>query len=155
MKSAVSEVLHPAVVKSVFKGTIALSVFSLFLQINSQTLIDYFGFVLLFYVFLGGYVFWKRSNAYVLGKECIEIKPAFRAPREINYSYIDSLSISQGLLAKRFNCGTVYLNLAHKGGKLKVLGGGSAEALRDVTAPKKLLEEIENMIGPSQDTNLQ
>jgi len=151
-----SEILHPAVLKTIFKGTIALAVFSLFLQVNAQTLVDFLSFVALYYVFLGAYVFQKRSSTYILGHDSIDMKSLFRAPRSVSYSDIESLAISQGILAKRFNCGTVYLNLIHKGGKIKVLGGGgSAEAIRDVTNPKRLLEELEGKIGASQNTNLQ
>ncbi len=149
------EVLHPVILKSIFKGTIALAVFSLFLQINAQTLLDYLSFVALFYVLLGAYVFQKRSTAYTLGQEVIEMKSLFRAPRYVSYADIENLSISQGILAKRFNCGTVYLNLTHKGGKVKILGGGSAEAIRDVGNPKAMLEEIEIKTGASQNPNLE
>jgi hypothetical protein len=148
-----SEVLHPAVLKTIFKGTIALAVFSLFLQVNAQTLVDFISFVALYYVFLGAYVFQKKSNTYILGQNGLEMRSLFRAPRSVSYSDIESLAISQGILAKRFNCGTVYLNLTHKGGKIKVLGGGSAEAIRDVPNPKSLSEEIEGKIGASQNTN--
>jgi membrane protein YdbS with pleckstrin-like domain len=151
----VPEVLHPVVLKSIFKGTIALAVFSLFLEINAQTLLDYLSFVALFYVLLGAYAYQKRSTTYILGQDAIEMRSLLRAPRHVSYSDIESLSISQGILAKRFNCGTVYLNLAHKGGKIKILGGGSAEAIRDVRNPKVLLVEIEIKTGASQNTNLE
>jgi hypothetical protein len=151
----VPEVLHPVILKSIFKGTIALAVFSLFLQINAQTLLDYLSFVALFYVLLGAYVLQKRSSTYFLGQEGIEMKSLLRAPRNVSYSDIESLSISQGILAKRFNCGTVYLNLTHKGGKIKVLGGGSAEAIRDIQNPKALLQEIEIKTGASQNKNFE
>jgi Bacterial PH domain len=145
----VPSVLHPVIAKSILKGSIALAVFSLFLQIDTRTLIDYISFVALFYVLLGAYVYQKRASTYVLGQMGIEMKSLFRAPRDVKYADIDSLSLSQGLLAKRFRCGTVYLNLKHGAGKIKVLGGGSAEAIRDVPNPENLVAEIEEKIGPS------
>jgi len=145
----VLSVLHPVIVKSILKGSIALVVFSLFLQTDPETLIDYISFVVLFYLLLGAYVYQKRSSTYVLGQAGIESKSLFRAPRDVKYADIDSLSLSQGILAKRFHCGTIYLNLKHGAGKIKILGGGSAEAIRDVPNPEKVIAEIEEKIGPS------
>jgi hypothetical protein len=142
-----SEITHSSIFKTFFKGTIALAIFSIFLQVNSGTVIDFLSFVGIYYLFLGFYMFQKRSNSYILGRDGVEFQSFLRAPRLVKYPDIDSIAVSQGFLAKRFDCGTVYLNLRHHGGRIKILGGGSAEAIRDVKSPALVRNEIENKIG--------
>ena len=124
-----------------------MAIFSLFLQISSKTLPAFIVFVLLFYAFLGAYMLLKYSNIYTLDRNGIEMRAFLRAARNVNYSEIESLSVSQGFLAKRFGCGTVYLNLRHKGGRIRILGGGSAEAMRDVKSPKSCEQLIESKLS--------
>jgi len=147
-----SEIRHSSVLKTFIKGTVALVVFSFFLQINAGTVLDFVSFVGLYYLFLGMYMFQKRSNTYSLREDVVEMKSFLRAPRFVKYSDIETIAVSQGFLAKRFNCGTVYMNLKHHRGRIKILGGGSAEAMRDVKSPTALRDEIENKIGAQQSS---
>ena len=141
------EVAKPVVSKTLVKGTIVLAVFSLFLQINARNLPNFLYFVVLYYLFLASYMFQKHANTYTLTQEKIEMKSLFRAPRAVDYADVESVSISQGFFAKRFNCGTLFLNLRHTGGRVRIMGGGSAEALKDVSDPIRLQGEIEKRIS--------
>jgi membrane protein YdbS with pleckstrin-like domain len=148
-------VLHPLVIKSLIKGTIAIAIFSVFLNVNSGNFASFLFFLFISYLFVGVYMYWKRGSRYTLDASQIEVKSFLRAPRIIKYADIDHVSISQGMLAKRFNCGTLYLNLRHSGGHVKIFGGGSAEALRDVRDPDILLASVNRKLLPRNEEDLE
>jgi hypothetical protein len=64
------------------------------------------------------------------------------------YADVADVTVSQGFLARRFGCGTVFLNLKHLRGHVKTIGG-SAEALRDVPDPYRISSDIQGRIGRS------
>jgi membrane protein YdbS with pleckstrin-like domain len=135
-------VLRPVIVKSLLKGTIAVSVFSLFLEITPATLSRYAEFLVLYYAFLAFYVVLKHSHVYTIGGDGITMKRTLRATKHLPYSEIGGVSVAQGILARRFRCGTVFLDLKGGGGSVRSVGGGSAEALRDVKEPGRVADEI-------------
>jgi hypothetical protein len=89
----------------------------------------------------------KRSNRYIVSEEGITIKTLFRAPRVISYSDIADLSLSQGTLAKRFNCGSVFILLkGHP--ELLLMNRNSVTVLRDVENPRRVFDTIASRLGP-------
>ena len=142
-------VIHPAVTKTFFKGLIAIGVFSLFLEVNPANLLNYFIFLAISISLVLCYMGAKWSARYVLGAGGVTICALLRAEKNIAYSEIEGLTISQGILAKRFNCGSVYLQLsARRKGSYISLTGTTAETLRDVKNPHAVYERIVSSMNP-------
>lgn len=138
--------LRPAVTKSLVKGTIAIALFSIFLQVTPSNLMKYFLFLSLYYAFVGCYMYTKHATAYTIDDEGITVKGLLHRTRLVPYSDITDLSIAQGFLARRFRCGTVYVETKGKG-SVRTLGGASAEALRDVRDPAAVIDEISSRLS--------
>src|SRR5262249_10338734 len=146
--------LRPAVTKTFIKGFIAIAFFSLFLQVNPSKLVNYAIFLAISFILVLFYALVKKANKYVLSERAITLRPFLRAERSIDYSEIADLSTSQGFLAKRLDCGTVYIGLKNKPASYMAVGqqqttGGMAEALRDVRHPAKVYEIIASRIPTS------
>jgi uncharacterized membrane protein YdbT with pleckstrin-like domain len=140
-------VLRPTVRKTLVKGLIAIALFSILLQIRASNLANYMIFVLISFTLAAAYAAMKRSNRYIVSEEGITIKTLFRAPRVISYSDIADLSLSQGTLAKRFNCGSVFILL--KGHPdLILMNRNSVTVLRDVENPSRVFDTIASRLGP-------
>jgi hypothetical protein len=148
-------VLRGNVKKSLLKATIAIAVFSLFLEISPNNLIDYFTFLAIFYALAGAYIVFKHGTKYVLDDAGITISPLMRAQRLVEYHDIAELSYSQGMLARRFHCGTVFMLLKSGKGRVRVMGGGSGEAMKDVHEPQFIIEEISSRLSPFHDVRSQ
>lgn len=145
--------LRPQVKKSLLKGTLAVAVFSAFLQIGTAKILDYLIFLAIFYALLAVYMFSKHSTVYLIDDSGIRTKSILRAPRYLHFDSISDVSVAQGYFAKRFDCGTVFIELRGKGGSVVMFGGGSAEALRDVSEPAKVMEEIVARVSPFSAQN--
>ncbi len=55
------------------------------------------------------YMVAKWSARYQIGTSGVTITPLLRAEKIIPYSEIESLAVGQGFLAKRFHCGSIYI----------------------------------------------
>lgn len=144
------QVIRPTVAKTFVKGLIAIGLFSVFLQVNSSNLLNYFIFVLISIVLVLGYMGTKWSAKYSIGTTALSVAPLFRAEKIIPYSEIEGLSVSQGILAKRFRCGSIYVQLARKRkGSYVSFAGGMAETLRDVKNPTEVYERIVSAMNPN------
>jgi Bacterial PH domain len=143
-----AEVLRPNVIKSFIKGTLAILVLSFFLNINSSTFVNYLIFLGIAYTLIVGYMLFKWSNVYTIGEESIEAKRRFRSSVSVPYTNIGGLGYAQGMLAKRFKCGTVYLELKQGKGSHRSLGGVGVFPLRDVRNPVELMKDISDRLGP-------
>ncbi len=141
-------VMHPTVRKTFVKGILAVALFSLFLNVSISNLLNYGLFVLISVGVILFYMVEKRSSRYEIGEDGLVIVSPLRARKFINYSEIVDMSLSQGPLAKRFNCGTVFIFLKGRRGGYMSLGGGAAEALRDVTDPKRVYDNIASRLVP-------
>ena len=139
--------LRPSVAKTFIKGVIGIAVFSVFLNISSN-FVNYLIFLCLTLGLLMAVVFMKHSSTFVLGEETIVIKRFMHEANTITYSDIVDMSVAQGVLAKRFRCGSVYMILKHARGSVKVMGGGTAERLDDVPNPDYIQEFISSKLGP-------
>ena len=143
-------VLRPTVTKSFVKGLIAIGIFSVFLEVNPSNILNYLLFVLISVVLVFCYMGAKWSVRYVISPDGISISPLLRAEKVIPYSEIEGLSIGQGFLAKRFRCGSIYLQLGQRRkGSYISLAGGTAETLRDVKSPAEVYERIASAMNPN------
>jgi len=140
--------LKPNVWKTLLKGTIGLAVFSLFLEVNPSNFGNYLIFLGISYALLLGYMIYKRSSVYTIDSDGIHVKGLFSKVIEVPYENVQGLTYAQGVLAKRFGCGTVYIELKKGRGTHRAMGGGPVLALRDVTKPVDVLNEISDLVGP-------
>jgi len=144
------QVIRPTIAKTFVKGLIAIGVFSLFLQVNSSNLVNYFIFVLISIALVFCYMGAKWSAKYTIGETALSIAPLFRAQKIIPYMEIEGLTVSQGILAKRFHCGSIYVQLVGKRkGSYVSFTGGMAETLRDVKNPAEIYERIASAMNPN------
>jgi uncharacterized membrane protein YdbT with pleckstrin-like domain len=140
-------VLRPAVLKTFVKGLIAIAVFSIFLQINASTIVNYFIFLALTIGLVAALCAIKRRSVFVLNDDGISVKRFTKAPNVVRYTNILEMSVSQGMLARRFKCGTVFFILKEGRGSVKVMGGGTAERLEDIPDPQNVYEWISSHLG--------
>jgi len=140
--------LRPAVKKTFIKGMIAIGVFSLFLEISPSTLGNYFIYLALSICLLAAYATTKHGAVFELGEEHLVVRRLLRKPRQILYSDVADIVISQGMLAKRFNCGSVYIVLKRGRGNVRLMSGGTAERLEDVPDPGGVFEAISSRLSP-------
>jgi uncharacterized membrane protein YdbT with pleckstrin-like domain len=140
--------LKPNVTKTFAKGTIGLAVFSLFLEVNPSNFANYLIFLGIAYATLFAYMLFKRSAVYGVDNNGVSVKRPFGKDIDVPYENVQGLSYAQGVLAKRFGCGTVYIELKKGKGTHRALGGGEVLALRDVPRPVEVYNEISNMVGP-------
>jgi len=141
-------VLRPNITKSLLKGTLALAALSLFLTINASTIVNYTIFLALSYALIAAYMVSKGSTAYTLADDGVRIRRLWRKEVFIDYKDIQGLGVSEGMLARRFKCGTVYLELKKGRGTHRSLAGVSVYPLRDVHDPQAVSEELSEKTGP-------
>ena len=140
--------LRPTVAKTFLKGVIAIAAFSIFLQLSWANAVHYLIFLGIYLVFLLALILLKKGNRFELGDESIDVKRVFRAPNTIMYQDIVDISVAQGVLARRFKCGTVFLVLKGGRGSVRMLGGGIAEQLEDVPDPERVRDFITSKLSP-------
>lgn len=75
-----------------------------------------------------------------------------KKPKYIWYHDITGVVISQGTLAKRFDCGSVYLLLRRGRGNVRLMAGGTAERLEDVPDPDSVFEVVSSRLSPFAQT---
>ena len=137
-------VIRPTVAKTFVKGLIAIGVFSLFLEVNLSNLRNYLIFVAISLVLVLFYMGAKWSSRYVIGPTSLSILQFLRAEKIIPYTEIEAISVSQGILAKRFHCVSLYIQLSErKKGSYISLSGQMAETLRDIKNPEEVYEKIQ------------
>ena len=125
----------------------AIAVFSLFLEIQSHPL-SYLLFLAATYFFIGLYMLSKESTIYKMDESGITIKSPLRAVVQVPYENVRELSIAQGILARRFGCGTLYVELKKGKGSHTSSTGRGVYALKDIPHPQDISREIADRIGP-------
>jgi uncharacterized membrane protein YdbT with pleckstrin-like domain len=142
--------LRSNVVKSLLKGTILVAVLTPFLQINPSTYVKYAIFLAICYALIGIYMLFKGTTVYALGERGIAIRRPMRKEDFVPYENIEELSISQGILARRFGCGSVYVALKRGKGKGTHTSstGQGVFVLKDVRDPSDVYAEISRMTSP-------
>jgi uncharacterized membrane protein YdbT with pleckstrin-like domain len=139
--------LRPVVTKTFLKGAIGIGVFSIFLNIN-QNFVNYLIFLALMFGVLSVIVYAKRASKFSLSDDRITIKKFLHRETFVLYTDIIDVTVSQGILAKRFDCGTVFMILKQGAGSVKIMGGGVAERLDDVQNPNYIRDLISNRMSP-------
>ena len=141
-------VLKSNTTKSLVKGTIGLAIFSLFLEVSPSNFVNYLVFLGISYAILLVYTLFKGSAVYRVDDSGISVERPFRPRIHVTYESVQGLSYAQGMLAKRFGCGTVYIELKRGKGTHRTMEGGAVLGLRDVPRPGELYERISNLVGP-------
>ena len=100
--------MRKTTLKTLVKATIILAVFSLFLEINEKKIIDYLIFVLLWYLLLSFYIYWKRLYKYEITDDRLIVKNPLRTFSS-PYSEIVHCFYNQGFLQKKFGLYNVYV----------------------------------------------
>lgn len=146
-----NQTLRPVFKKTLVKGIIAVGLFSLLLDINASNILNYLIFLAASLCAVAGYAAYKHATVYTIDDGGVTLKsPLRQKTRRIEFSDIADITLSQGFLAKRFGCGSVFLVLKKGRGSYAIVGGGYAEALRDVPNPQAVYELISNMLGPNR-----
>jgi membrane protein YdbS with pleckstrin-like domain len=140
-------VLRPKVGKTLIKGAVAIGIFSLFLNIVSNYL-HYFMFLVSAFGLVGLYMLVKHASRFEIGEDDIRIKRILGKSNVISYDRIVDMSVSQGFLAKKFDCGSLYLILKGGSGGVNLMGGGKAERLEDIREPNKVYDLISSRLSP-------
>lgn len=133
--------------KTFVKGLIAIAIFSVFLQITPAHLWNYLIFLAITISAAGAISLIKKRSVFTLDANGIKVKRFLKRPSMVAYENILDISVSQGLLARRFHCGTVYFILKSGEGSVKVMGGGIAERLEDVPDPDRVYERVSSRLG--------
>lgn len=139
---------RPVVLKTFLKGLLLIAVFSLFLEINPSTYVNYLIFLALTIGSVAALSLVKRQTKFLVDDEGVQVKRLFQRKNTIMYRDILDLSVSQGMLARRFRCGTVYIILKAGRGSVKLLGGGIAERLEDIPDPNKVCDILSSRLSP-------
>jgi len=139
---------RPVVLKTFLKGAIAVAVLSVFLEINPKTYVNYLIFLAITLGMAAALSMVKRQTRFRIDDEGIHVKRMFQKPSLVKYDNIYDVSLSQGMLARRFNCGTVFLILKAGRGSVRLMGGGTAEKLEDVRNPDGVLDLVSSKLGP-------
>lgn len=139
--------LRPQVGKTFIKGAILIAAFSVFLNINASTILNYFIFLALAMCVLSSVAWAKRASVFELAEEGVVVRRFPFKQKSIPYPDIVDLSISQGVLAKRFRCGSVFLVLKSGRGNTRIMGGGTAEKLEDVRDPDAVRKFVADRIS--------
>ncbi|MCI2414145.1 MAG: PH domain-containing protein [Candidatus Aramenus sp.] len=125
---------RPTGVRLLVEGTIALVVFSLFLEIKA--LLNYVIFVLVWYALLGLIILWQTSRLYCFDGGELEIR-SFISTKRVRLENLREAFISQGPIAKRLGVGSVYI----------IIETGKVIAIMDVKDPEKVLEKVNSGTG--------
>jgi uncharacterized membrane protein YdbT with pleckstrin-like domain len=139
--------LRSNVTKSLIKGTIAIGVLSVFLEINPSTYGKYLIFVAIYYSLLAAYMFFKESTVYTIDESGIRIRRPFRKEIGVTFENVGNMSYAQGMLARRFRCGTVYVELKKGKGTHTATTGQGLYVLKDVPNPIDVYQELLDRVG--------
>lgn len=140
--------LKSNVTKSLLKGTIGLACISPFLEINASTFGKYLIFVTVWYALVAAYMVNKGSATFSVQDEGITITRPFRKEFTVPFENIGGVGYSQGILAKRFNCGTVYIELKKGKGSHRSLQGRSVVPMKDVPGPVEVYKDLGERLSP-------
>jgi uncharacterized membrane protein YdbT with pleckstrin-like domain len=143
---------RPVVLKTFLKGALAVAVLSPFLEINPKTYVNYIIFLAITLGLAAALSLVKRQTRFKIDDDGIHVKRMFQKPNLIKYNNILDVSVAQGMLAKKFNCGTVFVILKEGKGSVRLMGGGMAEKLEDVRNPDQVMDLVSSKLGPFGQT---
>ena len=139
---------RPVVLKTFLKGAIAVAVLSPFLEISPKTYGNYVIFLAITLGLAALLSVIKRQTRFRIDDDGIHVKRMFQQPNLIKYDNIYDISVSQGMLARRFHSGTVFVILKEGRGSIRLMGGGTAEKLEDVRYPDRVMDLVSSKLGP-------
>lgn len=90
----------------------------------------------------------KYATKIKISEDGLTVKRLFRAIDSVRYQDILDISVSQGPLARRFNCGTVFMLLKSGSGSVRLIGGGVAEQLEGVPRPNYVCDLLSSRLSP-------
>jgi hypothetical protein len=93
-------------------------------------------------------MYFKHRSTFFIGEEDIMIKRPLGKKITVHYEDIFDMSVAQGMLAKRLDCGSVYMILKKGYGGVTLMGGGVAEKLDDVPKPQTVYDLISTKMSP-------
>jgi membrane protein YdbS with pleckstrin-like domain len=99
--------------KTTIKATILIAIFSLFLEISSKTLLNYFIFLALLYVTLFIYILWKISQKIEISEDHITIRNPL-SNRIIKLSNVIEVFTNRGMMQRRFGLASTYIITKNK-----------------------------------------
>ena len=140
--------LRPTVAKTFLKGLIALGVLSIFLEITPANFVHYLIFLAISVGLILVVVGVKHATKIEISDEGLTVKRLFRPMDSVRYEDILDIAVSQGVLARRFDCGTVFMILKSGRGSVRLMGGGVAEQLEDIPQPNRVSDLISSKLGP-------
>ncbi len=116
------------------EGTIILLIFSLFLEVTS--IINYLIFVGIWYLLLGLIILWFKNYTYCIYGNEVVVKSALSEKR-VKLSDLRDVFISQGPIAKRLGCGSIYI----------IPNTGKITVLMDIKNPDDFFQKIKNSLS--------
>lgn len=140
--------LRPRVTKTFLKGLLAIGVFSIFLEITPANFVHYLIFLAISIGLLLILIAVKYATKIEISDDGLTVKRLFRAVDSVRYQDILDISVSQGFLAKRFDCGTVFMLLKSGSGSVHVMGGGVGEQLEDIPKPNYIRDLLSSRLSP-------
>jgi uncharacterized membrane protein YdbT with pleckstrin-like domain len=145
--------LRPVVAKRFLKGLIGIGVFSIFLEVTPANLVHYMTFLAISLGLLLVLVGIKYATRIEISEDGLTVKRLFRAVDSVRYQDILDISVSQGLLARRFDCGTVFVLLKSGSGSVRLMGGGVAEQLEDIPKPNYICDLLSSKLSPFAESS--
>jgi hypothetical protein len=141
------KVLKPNVSKSLLKATLAMAVLTPFLTLNWSTLPSYILFLGVYYLMVGLYMLNKEATVYRFESSGIHVSRPWREETVIQYDNILGIGVGQGMLARRFHCGTLYVELKKGKGTHRSVAGVGVVPLKDIPDPERVYKEISDATG--------
>ena len=126
-------ILRPMITKTLVKAVIPLLIILPLLNISKLT--SLLVFILIYWVMVMAYALFKHAQAYEITSDYIEFKGLIGRGMRLKYWDIEDVLVSQGPLARLFNCGSVILITSSGGRQVMILGGGYGVRLWDVKEP--------------------
>lgn len=121
--------MRPRVIRILVESTIFLLIFSLFLEISN--VVNYLIFVGVWYILVLAIVGWFKSQMYCIDGDIITVSTLL-SKRRIRVNEARDIFVSQGPIAKRLKCGSIYF----------IMKDGKAIVLYDISDPEGLLRVI-------------
>lgn len=121
-------------IKTLLKGTILIMIISLFLEINYADILNYLVFLLISYLILIGYIYYKTKQSFEIGEDGVSISVPFRKGK-VRYSEIIRVFSHSGYLQRKFALETVFI-ITRRGNYV----------IKDLEIPNHVVSDIEEKI---------
>ncbi|WP_292000393.1 PH domain-containing protein [Caldivirga sp.] len=126
-------ILRPVVTKTLIKALIPLLIILPLLNLSRLT--SLLIFTSIYWMMIVVYVLFKRAHSYEITSDYIEFKGLMNRGMRVKYWDIEDVFVSQGPLARLFNCGSVIIVTSSRNWQVVVIGSGYGVRLWDVREP--------------------